>query len=287
MKKSEAYEILGVKDGASDKEIKTAYRKLASKYHPDKENGSEEKMTQVNEANDVLTGKTDPDPEPGQQNFHFRNAHGQHMHAAYEDMMRQVNRGEDIRRAISVPLELIVFGGLYKIKVSGESLNVNIVAGVHENNPVIFEGKGGKSTWEGAKNGDLHIHVTAQPHAIFKRHGYDLIMRLPIDVYTAIMGGTKTIPTMHGDVRIKIPANTESGKQFKVTGKGIPVPYGKKKGDLMCVAHIFLPTIEDLDKEAIKQLDLFNDNTSSGNYSSIQKAEEPWEEFKRELDKYS
>jgi curved DNA-binding protein len=287
MNKKEACEILGIKGNESEKEIKKAYKRAASKAHPDKEGGSDEAMKRVNEAKDFIdSGASDGPTFNGFRDAHRANAYGG-MHDAYEDMMRQVNRGADVKRAINVPLELIAFGGKYKITVNGEELTVDVTAGVSEHTPNVFKGKGGKGNYRGSDDGDLHIHITAMPHPIFKRNGYDLFMQLPIDICTAILGGSKTIPTMYGKLKLTIPPCSESGRQLKIAGKGLPIPYANKFGNLICVIHIFLPTKDELSSDAKKHLEKFNKEVAYGEYSRHIDAKKNWEPFEANLSKYA
>src|SRR4051795_2123090 len=118
-------------------------------------------------------------------------------------------------------------------RVSRErSLSVNIPAGVEDGTRIRLAGEG-EAGMRGGPAGDLYIFLAIKPHPFFQRDGADLYCRVPISMVTAALGGEFTVPTLDGsDAKVKIPEGTQSGRQFKIRGKGMPVLRSRNLGDL-------------------------------------------------------
>jgi molecular chaperone DnaJ len=121
-----------------------------------------------------------------------------------------------------------------------EKLNVKIPAGVAEGSRVRVSGKGGGGQ-DGGKAGDLYFVVHVRPHPRIQREGKDLIMDVPITVGEAIRGATITVPTLRGNVKLKIPPGSQSGQRLRLKGQGAPDPKGGESGDLYVRLVVHVP----------------------------------------------
>lgn len=136
-----------------------------------------------------------------------------------------------------------------------KKLKVKIPAGVDAGDRIRLSGEG-EAGAHGGPNGDLYVQVSIKKHAIFERHENDLSCNVPISFATAALGGELEVPTLEGKVNLKIPAETQSGKVFRLRGKGVKSVRGYGTGDLLC--RIFVETPVKLNKEQknlLKELD--------------------------------
>ncbi|MCP4733137.1 MAG: molecular chaperone DnaJ, partial [Bosea sp.] len=112
------------------------------------------------------------------------------------------------------------------------TLSVNIPAGVEDGTRIRLAGEG-EAGLRGGPAGDLYIFLSIKPHAIFQRDGADLFCRVPIGLTSAALGGEIEVPTLNGDkARVKVPEGTQTGKQFRLKGKGMSVLRSREMGDL-------------------------------------------------------
>jgi len=144
-------------------------------------------------------------------------------------------------------------GGSGTIEQSSR-LNVKVPAGVETGSRVRVAGKGGSGI-DGGPPGDLYIVVEVRPHPLLERQGRDLTMEVPITVGEAVLGATITVPTPDGNVSLKIPAGTQSGRRFRLRGKGVPDMRGGGRGDLYVRAMVQVPERGEAAKNAAKALD--------------------------------
>ena len=128
--------------------------------------------------------------------------------------------------------------GTGRIKLQ-KTLSVRIPAGVDEGDRVRLSGEG-EPGMNGGPPGDLYVQVHIKPHAVFQRDHDDLHCEMPISITTAALGGEIGIPTLDGSARIRVPAETQSGKQFRLKGKGIKGVRSQVQGDLFC--HVVVET---------------------------------------------
>ncbi len=138
-----------------------------------------------------------------------------------------------------------------------KTLSVKIPAGVDTGNRIRLSGEGEAGT-RGGPSGDLYVEVHVKPHNIFQREGNDLYVETPIDFFTATLGGSIEVPTLSGKLKIKVPAGTQTGKLFRLRGKGVAAIRGGGVGDLLC--QVKLETPVNLSK---KQQQLLKDFSES------------------------
>ena len=134
-----------------------------------------------------------------------------------------------------------------------KTLSVRIPPGVDIGDRIRLSGEG-EAGAQGASPGDLYVQLHIKQHAIFMREGTDLHCEVPIDFVAAALGGELEVPTLNGKVMLKIPAETQSGKLFRLRGKGVPSPRSGHIGDLFCKVVVETPVNLSHDqKELLRQ----------------------------------
>jgi len=163
-----------------------------------------------------------------------------------------VIKGEDLETETTLSLEEAYHGTTRLIQLNGQTIKVTIKPGVADQEKLRITGKGGSGS-SGGSNGDLYLTIKVAPHAEFRRKGNDLYHDLPVELYTAILGGKTPIKTLKGKVTVNIPKGTPNGKELSLRGLGMPV-YARKNefGNLLVKVEIVLP--EPLSEE---EIDLF------------------------------
>ena len=359
MSKRDYYEVLGVNRDAADDEIKKAYRKLAMKFHPDRNPDNpkaEEQFKEAKEAYEILSdaqkraaydqyGHAGVDPQAGMGGGFgggagmggFADAFG----GIFDEIFggrggggggrSNIYRGADLRYNLEITLEQAAFGTETKIRIptmeecehchgsgakpgtqpqtcptcsgSGQvrlqqgffsiqqtcpkchgtgriipepckdchgagrikqhkTLAVKIPAGVDEGerNRLTGEGEHGVN---GGPPGDLYVQIHLKPHAVFQREHNDLHCEMPISFTTAALGGEIEITTLDGVAKIKIPAETQSGKVFRLRGKGIKGVRSSAHGDLMCHVAVETPVnLTERQKELLRELEEISASSS-------------------------
>ena len=353
MAKRDYYEVLGVERGADEAELKKAYRRLAMKYHPDRnpdDKAAEEKFKEANEAYEVLSdankraaydqyGHAGVDPQMGGAGAGFGGG------ASFSDIFGDVfsdffggarggqrggpQRGSDLRYTLELSLEEAVRGTTVTIRVptlancktcggsgakkgsspttcstcggigqvrmqqgffsvqqtcprchgSGKmitdpcddchgqgrveehkTLSVKVPAGVDTGDRIRLAGEG-EAGAQGGPSGDLYVVVNVREHDIFQRDGRDLYCEVPISFADAALGGELEVPTLDGRVKLKIPEGTQTGKLFRLRGKGVTPVRGGTAGDLMC--RVVVETPVKLDKRQRELLEEFRRSLQS------------------------
>ncbi|MGC8854861.1 MAG: molecular chaperone DnaJ [Halothiobacillaceae bacterium] len=351
MAKKDLYEILGVAKNASEDELKKAYRRLAMKYHPDRnpdDKDAEAKFKEAKEAYEILS------------DAQKRAAYDQFGHAAFEAGMgggagpgygagfggasfsdifgdvfgdifgggrgrgTRAYRGADLQYNLEISLEEAVAGTTVKIRVpttepctacggSGakkgtkpktcptcggtgavriqqgifavqqtcptchgrgeiieepcpacrgqgrvqthKTLSVKIPPGVDTGDRIRLGGEGEPGE-HGGPAGDLFVVIHVKPHPIFERRDADLYCEVPISFATAALGGEVEVPTLDGRARLKIPAETQSGKLFRLRGKGVAPVRGGAPGDLICKVNVETPVnLTEAQKDMLRRFD--------------------------------
>jgi molecular chaperone DnaJ len=366
--KADYYEVLSVTRTASDQELKTAYRKLAMQFHPDRNPGNseaEEKFKECSEAYQVLSdpqkraaydrfghagvsgvGGGDGNPFNGMQDLGdiFGDFFGEMFNMGGNSGRRpsRAQRGRDLRSDHVIEFEDAVFGKEVQVTIrrmeacdtcrgtgtsSGRgpstcqqcqgrgqvryqqgffsiartcnvcagtgsvisdpcstcrgdgrverqhTIHVNIPAGVEEGTRIRYQGEGDAGRF-GGPGGDLYIVLAIKPHAFFERDGNDLHCVIPISFPQAALGDEITIPTLEGDSKLKIAEGTQSGKEFRIRGKGVPYLNEHGRGDLVVQVAIQTPKkLTKVQRELLRQLGesltVENTPTSRGLFSKV------------------
>src|SRR5262245_48715805 len=315
------YEVLGVSKGASAQDIKSAYRKLAKKLHPDAnkhDKNAASKFAELNAAYEIAgdadkrkafdNGEIDAEGKPrfqgfedfggthpgrgfgregnfetftwGPEGFHreggraesgggFRGFSGGGGSGGFEDILKEAfggragtrqgprgggfhadadefggcGAGADIAASLTISLPEAAKGVKKRVSLpNGKDVEVKIPAGLAEGQQIRLKAQG-QPGFGGGRAGDLLITVEVAPHPVFKRDGNDLRLDLPVTLYEAVLGGKVRVPTLDGAVELTLPANTSSGRTFRLKGKGFPAKAAT--GDLMATVRIALPESPD------------------------------------------
>ncbi len=292
MEYKDYYKILGVTKTATQEEIKKAYRKLALKYHPDKNPdnaAAEAKFKEANEANDVLSDpekrkKYDelgmnwkqyeqagrqPGGNPYGQQYSYEG--GGFGGSDFSDFFEQFFggggksrgggrsggqfKGRDMETEFEISLEEAYYGTSRIIQLENEKLRISTKPGAYEGQQLRIKGKGGKGS-TATNAGDLFVHIRVRPHHRFTREGNDLKTTHDIDLYTAMLGGETLVETLTGQVKVQIAEGTQHNKTIRIKGKGMPV-YGKEEnfGDLYVQLRVIIPQkLNDKQKELLSQM---------------------------------
>jgi DnaJ-class molecular chaperone len=300
------YEILGVSKGATETEVKAAYRRLAKKLHPDankKDPKAASRFAELNAAYEIVgddkkrkafdNGEIDAEGKPrfrGFEGFGAQAGGGQDPGAShfetfnfgddgfqrrgggggggFEEILRNMfgsaargraaprdfgtqfepenfsapGTGQDLHAALTISLPEAAKGTKTRVHLpTGKDVEVKIPAGLASGQQIRLKGQG----WPIAngKAGDALITVNVAPHPVFKPDGADLRLDLPITLYEAALGGKVRVPTLDGAVELAIPPATNSGRTFRLKGKGLKAKSGA--GDLLATVRIMLPERTD------------------------------------------
>ena len=349
--KRDYYEVLGVNRDASEEDIKKAYRKLAMKYHPDRNPDSkeaEDKFKEAKEAYEMLSeadkrraydayGHAGVNPQMGGMGAGGGEGFGGFAEAfgdIFGDIFggprggrSNVYRGADLRYNLEISLEQAARGTETKIRIpaleacetchgtgakpgtqpktcgtcggpgtvrlsqgifsiqqtcptchgSGKvvadpctackgagrvkhhkTLSVKIPAGIDEGDRIRLGGEG-EAGVNGGPPGDLYVVIHLKDHGVFQRDGDDLHCEMPISFTTAALGGEIEIPTLEGQAKVKIPAETQTGQVLRLRGKGIKGVRSSAPGDLLCEIVVETPVrLTDRQKELLRELEEIN-----------------------------
>lgn len=172
-------------------------------------------------------------------------------------------KGQDLSAELSISMEEAYRGCTRIIELDGKKMRINLDPGIRDGQTIRLKGKGGAGT-KGAPAGDLYITIRVSEHPDYRREGDDLFKDVPIDVYTAILGGEQEIETISGKYKLKIPPGTNSGAAFRLKGRGFP-KYGEPgiKGDLYVKAIIHVPqNLSSEEKDLVKKLSSIRKKTT-------------------------
>jgi len=371
MAKRDYYEVLGVNKAADEKEIKKAYRRVAMKYHPDRnpdDPQADEKFKEATEAYDVLTdrekraaydqfGHAGVDPSMGAGAGGFS---GSSFSDIFGDVFGDIfgggrarggpRRGSDLRYTLDIALEEAVRGTTVEIRVptlvacdscrgtgarkgsapttcgtcggAGQvrmqqgffqvqqtcptcrgrgnvisdpctkcrgqgrvektrTLSVKVPPGVDTGDRIRLSGEG-EAGPDGGPAGDLFVQISVRQHPIFERDGKNLYCEVPITFVDAALGGELEVPTLDGRVKLKIPAETQTGKLFRLRGKGVQPVRGGGIGDLLCRAVVETPV--NLNKEQKELLREFQASLGEGGHAQSPRQNSWFEGVKKFFD---
>jgi curved DNA-binding protein len=153
---------------------------------------------------------------------------------------RGATRGQDYEQQVEITLEEAFTGTTRILVKDGQRLEVKIPAGARTGTKVRLSGQG--TSGIGGPAGDLYLVVQVAPHALFERDGDDLRCELPVDLYTAVLGGEAVLHALGGDVRLKIAPQTQSGRTIRLAGQGMPrLRDPQTRGDLLAKVRVMLP----------------------------------------------
>jgi curved DNA-binding protein len=281
------YKILGVDKNSSQKDIKSAYRKLARKHHPDlnpNDKEAKKNFQQINEANEVLSdpekrkkydqygkdwqhadeyekarqyqGQYSDQYSSGRQHSYSGTGGESEFSDFFESLFggssssrsrRTKFRGEDYSAELNLKLKDAYETHKQELNVNGQKIRITIPAGIENGQTIKIAGHGGKGI-NGGPSGDLYIKFSVAPDTHFKRLKDDLHIVIDLDLYTAILGGEIIIDTLDGKIKLKVPPQTQNGSKIKLRGKGFPVYKSNNEfGDLYVTYNIKIPT--DLTQE--------------------------------------
>ena len=294
MKYKDYYASLGLERGASEEDIKKAYRRLARKYHPDvsKETGAEEKFKEIAEAYQTLK-----DPEkraaydqlgshaPG-QDFQpppdWRQQYSEspfsaedldlsdlfaHLHAgAGRRGTRRSMPGQDYEIAVAITIEQAFQGTQIDLDLNMPEYDAD---GRLHRTPHVIKAripKGatdgqrlrlpgkGGKGFNGGRDGDLYLNISLRPHALYRATGHDLYLDLPLAPWEAVLGTAVEVPTPGGVVRLKVPPGTQAGRHLRLPNRGLPKPR-EGQGDLYAIVQIVVPSvIGDSERDLYRKL---------------------------------
>lgn len=257
------YDILGVSKSASDKEIKSAFRKLAQKYHPDA-GGDEAKFKEISEAYETLSDEKKRKEYDQMLMFGGMPGAGGAYGGGYGAGAgrNRARKGGDLSLTVDVTAE-DAFRGVthkvtYRIPSTGEqqTITVSVPAGAVDGGKLRYKRRGEYGV-AGGERGDLVVTTHVEEHALFKRKGADVTMEVPISVYEAALGCTVDVPTPGGaTVRLKVPAGTQTGKKFRFKEMGAPdVKHRGRTGALLVEIKVQVPTnLSDDERDAMTKL---------------------------------
>ncbi|MBN1815064.1 MAG: DnaJ domain-containing protein [Anaerolineae bacterium] len=151
-------------------------------------------------------------------------------------------RGQNLEAQVEITLEEALRGTTRTLeRDDGRQVRIKIPPGAHTGSKIRVAGKGGPG-YGGSASGDLYLVIRVKPHPVFRRNGNDLRCDVSVDLYTAVLGGKVQVPTLNGDVSLKIPAGTSSGKTFRLRGKGMPDPRKpEQRGSLLVTVQAQVP----------------------------------------------
>lgn len=159
--------------------------------------------------------------------------------AAGAGVYRAAPRRQNAETSVTITLEEAMNGTSRVLERGGRRIRVTIPPGVRTGSKVRIPGEGYA---DGSANGDLYLDVTVSPHAVFEREGDDLRRKVSVDLYTAVLGGQLRVPTLGGQVSLKIPPGTQSGQTFRLRGLGMPNSRDpSQRGSLLATVDVQIP----------------------------------------------
>lgn len=271
------YNILGVSKSASDKELKSAYKKKSMEHHPDRTGGSDEKFKEINEAYTILSnaekrqmydqfGTADPQqarPQQGYQDFHFT-SNGFQGGIDINDLMRQFSMGggnpfgqrqppiknQDITVIVSLGLDEVYKGKTirlsYELQKGGvQTHEITIPPGIHD--VIKYRGLGNNGI-DGIPRGDLFAKIKINDSNNWKRSGLDLHTVVPVNIFDLLLGTEVQVTTPEGkNLSVKVPKGSQPTVIFSIHGYGIPDMRTGARGIIFVRLKTTVPQINNQD----------------------------------------
>jgi curved DNA-binding protein len=276
------YEVLGVPRTASEQEIRSAFRRLARKHHPDMnpgDPGATERFKEISEAYEVLSDPEKrkrydalgPDweryaagPQPRGSRVEYRTVSPDDLRdlfgseSPFSDFFYRIFGqdagmggglgadlgvgGQDVEAEATISLEEAARGTTRTVQVGGRRVEVRIPPGVTDGTRIRAAGQGEPGRGRG-RAGHLYLRVRVQPHPVFTREGDDLHVRVPVPLDIALLGGEVMVPTLRGSqVALKVPAGSQNRTRLRLRGLGMPRLGRSGNGDLYAELDVRLPT---------------------------------------------
>lgn len=270
------YDTLGVAANASADDIKSAYRRLARKFHPDvsDEPGAEDQFKAINEAYEALRDpqkraaydqlrtrgfrggeefKAPPDWSQASSGWDFSDGVSG-SRAGFSDFFESLFGGRGRREQapprdsrpgseharIEVDLETVYTGGKQRISVHGRVLEVRIPKGILPGQQIRLAGQASGG------GGDLLLDVVYRPHYQYETEGREVRVTLPLNPWEAALGAEVSVPTLGGAVQLRVPPNTDTGKRLRLRGRGLPATLpGDPAGDQIVIIEVRAPAAQD------------------------------------------
>jgi curved DNA-binding protein len=255
------YHTLGLQQGASDEEIKKAYRKLAMKHHPDR-GGDEAKFKQIKEAYEALTS-----PEATQRfdtNFDFGGFHDLHemfkrgratgaRHFDFDFEARDI-RNPDVHISVPCSLEEAHTGFTKQVEFTlpdgkQKRLSVEFPAGTHKDIKIRYSGEGGLMIKD-RPPGDLYVTASISAHPVWRVEGNDLYATMQISVWQAMFGSTVELPEIGGSkIQVTVPPGTQSKSKLRLKDKGMNIRGSMARGNAFLEVNVEIPKLSNDDKD--------------------------------------
>jgi DnaJ-class molecular chaperone len=236
---SDPYEILGVKRGDDPETIKSAYRKLAMEFHPDRNPDGEEKFKEIQSAYDSIT-KVRPqsdEPPPG-----WNSDMHEQFERAFRARFRQPQQNADFMVGWTISLTDAFTGCEIEVPLpNGTAYRVTVPKSIHHGQQIRIQGAGSHQNTS-IRPGDLYVVIHIQDDGKFERYGDHLVTRIEIDAIEAMVGTKVKVSTINEKIlEITVPAGTQYAERLRVPGHGMYVPGQPERGDLLAVVAITIP----------------------------------------------
>ena len=166
---------------------------------------------------------------------------------------RGVRRGRDLRTSVTIDFKEAIFGTTKNVSIDGESIKLKIPAGIWDGQQIRLSGKGGPAP-EGGQRGDLYVEVRVRAHKTLTREGDLILSEVTIPMVDAVLGTEVDVETVDGVVTMKIPAGTQPGTNFKLSGHGAPTLRNSERGPHIVTVNVEIPrNLSRKQKEIIEE----------------------------------